>query len=90
MLYIENNGNGKSMLLADEYLSFVQKCEVYSYNLKTNGNLIATQPILREGYPLSNNTDWNFTEIDTTTNVHVGYYHIKVYSIEECYYNPQS
>ena len=84
MLYIRNAGDAKAALTADEHLAFIKKCEVYIGKLKAADNLIAAQPIVREGYIISKTaTGWSKTAIDPTKEVQVGYYHIKANDIEE-------
>jgi hypothetical protein len=84
MLYIRNAGDAKAALTADEHLAFIKKCEVYIGKLKAADNLIAAQPIVREGFIISKTeNEWNKTAIDPTKEVQVGYYHIKANDIEE-------
>ena len=84
MLYIRNAGDAKAALTADEHLAFIKKCEVYIGKLKAADNLIAAQPIVREGFIISKTENgWNKTAIDPTKEVQVGYYHIKANDIEE-------
>ena len=84
MLYIRNAGDAKASLTADEHLSFIKKCEVYIEKLKTEGRLIAAQPIVREGFVISKNKNgWTQTEVDPTKEVQVGYYHITANNINE-------
>lgn len=84
MLYIRNAGDAKAALSPDEHLAFIKQCEVYIGQLKTNGNLIAAQPIVREGIILSKNgNDWKTTPVDPTKEVQVGYYHIAANDFDE-------
>jgi len=84
MLYIRNAGDAKAALTADEHLAFIKKCEVYIGKLKAADNLIAAQPIVRQGFIISKTENgWNKTAIDPTKEVQVGYYHIKANDIEE-------
>ena len=53
MFYIRNAGDAKAALSSDEHLAFVKKCEVYIGRLKSQGKLVAAQPIIREGFVLS-------------------------------------
>jgi len=63
---------------------FVKKCEVYINRLKTNGNLIAAQPIIREGLILSKDKkSWIQNKTNPMKEVQVGYYHIKADSLEK-------
>ena len=84
MLYIRNAGDAKATLSAEEHLAFIKKCEVYIGKLKAEENLIAAQPIIREGVIVSKNkNDWNTTPVDPTKEVQAGYYHIKANDINE-------
>jgi hypothetical protein len=53
MLYVRNAGDVKSALTEDEHLEFIKKCEVYIGHLKTNLQLIAAQPLVRDGLVIS-------------------------------------
>lgn len=84
MLYIRNAGDAKATLSAEEHLAFIKKCEVYIGKLKAEENLIAAQPIIREGVIVSKNKNaWNTTPVDPMKEVQVGYYHIKANDINE-------
>jgi hypothetical protein len=84
MLYIRNAGDAKAALSADEHLAFVKKCEVYIGKLKSQGSLIAAQPIIREGVVISkNNKEWTSRTIDPAKEVQVGYYHILAGDMDE-------
>ena len=84
MLYIRNAGDAKAALSPDEHLAFVKKCETYIGKLKAGGNLVAAQPILREGYLLSRNGgNWNQKTLDPKGETQVGYYHLRARTVEE-------
>lgn len=84
MLYIRNAGDAKAALSAGEHLAFVKGCEVYIGKLKANDQLIAAQPIIREGFVISRNEHgWDQTAIDPNKEVQVGYYHIMARDIDE-------
>ena len=84
MLYIRNAGDAKAALSADEHFAFIKKCEVYIGKLKAEGKLIAAQPIVRDGFTVSKNSDdWNITAVDAAKEVQVGYYHIRANDINE-------
>lgn len=77
MFYIRNAGDAKVALSAEEHLAFVKKCEVYIGKLKSQGKLIAAQPIVREGVVISKNKgEWENKPVDPAKEVQVGYYHI--------------
>lgn len=84
MFYIRNVGDGKAKLSAEEHLAFVKKCEVYIGKLKAKNQLIAAQPIVREGFTLKKNgSGWDKMAVDPNKEVQVGYYHICANSMEE-------
>lgn len=84
MFYIKNAGDAKAALSAEEHLAFVKACEVYIGKLKEKGQLVAAQPIVREGFVISKQkNEWVKTAVDPTKEVQVGYYHIKAHTIDE-------
>lgn len=84
MLYIRNAGDAKAALTAAVHPEFIKACEVYIGRLKAAGQLIAAQPLVREGCIVSRNEGgWNILSVDATKEVQVGYYHIRANSIEE-------
>jgi hypothetical protein len=84
MFYIRNAGDAKLALTEDEHLKFIKKCEVYIGQLKAENNLVAAQPLVREGLVISRNgNNWNSTKIDASKEVQVGYYHIRANDLQE-------
>lgn len=84
MLYIRNTGDAKAALSAEDHLSFIKKCEVYIGQLKGKGQLIAAQPLFREGYRISKKEgSWEEVAIDPSKEVQVGYYHIGAADMSE-------
>ena len=84
MLYIRNAGDAKTALTPEEHLAFIKKCEVYIGQLKSQDNLIAAQPIIREGFVVKKTENgWTNTPIDPTKEVQVGYYHIRANNLDE-------
>ena len=78
MLYIRNVGNAKALLSESEQLAFTKACEQYTRDLKATGQLIAAQPLLREGTLLfKNEKRWAHAAIDPGKDIQVGYYHIR-------------
>jgi hypothetical protein len=75
MLYIRNKGDAKAALSEEAHTEFINKCEIYIGRLKAKGNLIAAQPIVREGLVISKTGNgWTNIAVDPTKEVHVGYY----------------
>lgn len=84
MFYIRNAAGGKNALSREQHLEFVKKCEVYINRLRAAGNLIAAQPVMREGFILSKHEgNWTQDLIDQSNEVQVGYYHIKAGNMNE-------
>ena len=84
MFYIRNEKDAKSALSAEQHLEFIKKCEVYIGGLKAKNQLIAAQPIVREGVVLKKQgSDWAEKNIAGDKEVQVGYYHIRANSLEE-------
>lgn len=84
MFYIRNAGDAKAALSADQHLAFIKQCEVYIEQLKSKGQLIAAQPIAREGLILKKTgVNWTETAVDPSKEVQVGYYHITADNIEQ-------
>ena len=84
MLYIRNAGDAKSALSPDQHTAFIKQCETYIGQLKTNGHLIAAQPIVRQGVVIAKTANvWTEIPIDPSKEVQVGYYHIMATDIEE-------
>ena len=84
MFYIRNAGDAKAALSSEEHLAFVKKCEVYIGRLKTEGKLIAAQPIVREGFVISKSSgSWSEVAVDPVKEVQVGYYHIRANDMED-------
>jgi hypothetical protein len=84
MLYIRNGGDAKLALSENEHFDFIKKCEIYIGRLKATDNLIAAQPLLREGLVISRkNGVWGTKKIDPSREVQVGYYHIRANDLQE-------
>lgn len=84
MLYIRNAGDAKAALTAEQHYAFIKKCEIYIEQIKTAGNLIAAQPIIREGFVITKNPGgWVSTAVNPAKEVQVGYYHIRAANIDE-------
>ena len=77
MLLIRNTADSKESFSPAQHLEFVKSCEVYIGKLKSEGKLIAAQPLVREGTMISGTTgSWNETPYNDGKDVQVGYYHI--------------
>ena len=77
MFYIRNEKDAKKSLTEDQHLAFIKQCETYIGILKSKSQLIAAQPIVREGVVLKKtDTGWAERDIATDKETQVGYYHI--------------
>ena len=84
MFYIRNEGDAKAALSTEKHLEFVKNCEAYIGKLKRGGNLIAAQPVMREGVQISKKGDgWNVVNLDPSKEVQVGYYHMLANDLAE-------
>lgn len=77
MLLVRNLGSHTQSLLPADHQVFLQKCESYIGRLKSEGKLIAAQPLAREGAIISGSwNNWTETPLDGKKEIQVGYYHI--------------
>ncbi|SFQ45355.1 Uncharacterized conserved protein [Pseudarcicella hirudinis] len=84
MFLIRNEGDPKSILSPESHQAFLQKCKDYIEILTQKGQLIAAQPLIREGRVLSkNDTTWIETPLNESKEVQVGYYHILAKDLDE-------
>jgi len=84
MFYIRNEKDAKKSLIPDEHLAFIKKCEKYIGLLKSESKLVAAQPIVREGVVIKKSANgWIEKNIETDSEIQVGYYHILADDIEE-------
>ena len=84
MLLIRNEGDGKAAMNAEQQLAFIKKCEVYIGKLKSQGKLIAAQPLIREGVVIAKMADeWTERLVNPGREIQVGYYHILANDITE-------
>jgi len=84
MLYIRNEKDAKTSLSAEDHLAFIKKCEQYIGRLKATDQLIAAQPIIREGVLLKRSGEaWSEKNIEGDREIQVGYYHIRANGLED-------
>ena len=82
-LYVCNAGNAGG-LSSDQHLAFIKKCEYYIGRLEKEGKSIAARPIVREGCVVSKSpTGWRTATIDSSKEVQMDFYHIRVNTMEE-------
>ena len=84
LFLIRNEGDAKAALSSDKHLEFIKQCEVYICKLKAKNQLIAAQPLVREGVIISKDGDlWKEILCDSNKKIQVGYYHILAENLEE-------
>jgi hypothetical protein len=84
MLLVFNEGDCKSSMSESEHLAFVKQCEIYIKDLKSRNQLIAAQPLVREGTLISRQDGaWKENVVDATKKIQVGYYHILAKDFED-------
>ena len=84
MLRILNGGTAQNDWPKEKHLEFVRKCEVYIKELQARGQLVAAQPLARQGVILSHSGgQWREQAIDVGAEVQVGYYLVRAESIAD-------
>jgi hypothetical protein len=84
MLLVRNKGDHQSAWTSEQHQAFLQKCKEYIGMLTTRGQLIAAQPLVRQGAIVSGSKgNWKETPFDPTFVVQVGYYHILANDMNE-------
>jgi hypothetical protein len=84
MLLIRNTSDSKASFTAEKHKEFVTACEIYIGKLIKGGNLIAAQPLIREGHIISGKpATWKNTPLDMSKDIQVGYYHILAKDMNE-------
>jgi len=82
MLRILNGGTAQNDWPKEKHLEFVKKCEVYIKQLQARGQLIAAQPLARQGVMLSRaGGGWSEQAMDVHTEIQVGYYLVRADSV---------
>jgi hypothetical protein len=82
MLRILNDGTAQNDWPKEKHLEFVKKCEVYIKDLQARGQLVAAQPLARQGVVLSGSgKQWTEQPLDVRAEVQVGYYLIRAESV---------
>ena len=84
MLLIRNLSNSKDSFSPERHTEFLNACKTYIGELKAKGQLIAAQPLIREGVILSNaGHNWAQIPLNDRDEMQVGYYHIHAHSLDE-------
>jgi hypothetical protein len=83
-LLIRNTRDRKSGWSESRHEEFLRACETYIGRLKSDMTLIAAQPLIPEGVMISGRAGaWNEGPFSDSTEVIVGYYHIRAGSLAE-------
>jgi hypothetical protein len=84
MLLIRNAVDHQAEWSPQQHEQFLNKCETYIGNLKKEGKLVSAQPLVREGRIISRSEgSWKETPFNESSEVQVGYYHIRAKDMEE-------
>jgi hypothetical protein len=84
MLLIRNLIDHQSQWPAEKHEQFLKACEKYIGELKKENNLIAAQPMVREGILVSREQGaWQQRPFNETKEVIVGYYHVRAEDVKE-------
>jgi hypothetical protein len=85
MLQVFNRADAKDGWSKERHIEFVRKCESYIEHLQQNGNLIAAQPLARQGRNLSGRESdgWRVTDLTPGGEVQVGYYHLRANDLDD-------
>lgn len=84
MFLIRNRSDHKASFTPTQHAEFLQKCEAYIARLKDKGQLIAAQPIERQGkivYRFAG--EFKEMAFDELREIWVGYYHILAKDLNE-------
>ncbi|HSB47245.1 MAG TPA: hypothetical protein VLD37_04465 [Candidatus Bilamarchaeum sp.] len=84
MLLIRNMAGHDAAWPDEKHGRFLKECEDYIGGLKSEGRLIAAQPLIREGAIVSGARGaLKVSPLDASGEVQVGYYHILAKDLEE-------
>ncbi len=84
MLLIRNQPSGKNELTGTKHEEFLKACERYINDLQSKKRLISAQPMAREGsYVSMKDGMFVTTEFTYTSEMIVGYYHVRAENLVE-------
>ena len=84
MLLVRNKADHQAAWPPERHLAFVKQCETYIGELKQQNQLIAAQPLVKEGRTISGASgQWSEAPIDPHGLIQVGYYHIVATDADE-------
>lgn len=83
MLLVKNRGDHSDAWPPERHREFLTACEVYIGELQRAEELVAAQPLERDGVLLAKEgNDWTEAPLDLRPDIQVGYYHIRADSLE--------
>ena len=84
MFLIRNRNDHRANLSPEQHQLFLKKCEAYITQLKEKGQLIAAQPIERQGKIIYKyGGEFKSMAFDELREIWVGYYHILANDLQE-------
>lgn len=84
MLLVRNRADHQASWAPERHLAFIRKCEAYIGELKRDGQLIAAQPLVKEGRTVAGTpAAWTEAPLDTRDLIQVGYYHVVAKDADE-------
>jgi len=84
MLLVRNLSDHQAAWPPDRHLAFIRQCESYIGELKRDGQLIAAQPLVKDGRTISRAAGaWSEMPLDPRGRIQVGYYHIVARDADE-------
>jgi hypothetical protein len=84
MLLIRNRKNRDASWTEAKDREFLRACEQHIAELQRNDNLVAAQPLVRDGVIIANDGEhWSETPLEDATEIQVGYYHLRAASLDE-------
>jgi hypothetical protein len=84
MIQVRNLADHQAGWAPERHLQFVKQCEAYIGALEREGQLIAAQPLQREGRRVAGSPgSWRESALERSGMVQVGYYHIRARDMDE-------
>ena len=84
MLLIRNRKNRDADWTDDKEREFLRACEQHIAALERTNNLVAAQPLVRDGVIIAGDGEhWSQTPLQDAAEIQVGYYHLRAASLDE-------
>jgi hypothetical protein len=84
MLRVLNAGTAQDDWPKPKHLEFVRECETYINDLQSRGQLVAAQPLARQGVLVERHGEqWDERPLDLNTEVQVGYYLVRAANLAD-------